>query len=91
MPQEGQYRVNRLWSGGHSGSDPDPRCLKIIDDIIAIWPHKLISARIDFVYDNGTPLIMEVETVNPGFGFKVEANINRCMSLFMEALRKYGH
>lgn len=89
MPQDGQYRVNSMWSGGHSQGEIDPRCSDIIMQIIDVWPFPLLTLRVDFVYDNDSPLIMEVETVNPGFGFKVQEHITTCLEKFTAMLKKY--
>lgn len=89
MPQDGQYRVNSMWSGGHSQGEIDPRCSGIITQILDVWPFPLLTLRVDFVYDNDTPLIMEVETVNPGFGFKVQEHTTSCLEKFTTMLKKY--
>lgn len=76
IPRDGDFRVNERWSPTYEPFSPAMAQLDLAREILAGWPHATHLARIDMVRDGTAWMVLEVETVNPGFLYHPEANVS---------------
>jgi glutathione synthase/RimK-type ligase-like ATP-grasp enzyme len=66
-PRPGEFRVNARWNPKYELIEPSDEILRVGREALNFWPHPLYLARVDVICDRDSVIILEVETVNPGF------------------------
>ncbi len=66
-PALGEFRVNERWRPQCELVEPSEAELAVARSALGCWPYPAYLARVDLVTELNTLLIVEVETVNPGF------------------------
>ena len=64
-PAAGDFRVQPEWGGTAEAVAPDARDVQAMDALIDALGRPPLSARVDLVYDEGQPLLMELEAIEP--------------------------
>jgi len=86
-PAEGDFRVQDQYGGTLHEHTPSPREMEIAEAAIAAVPETTLYGRVDLVYFEGQPAIMELEVIEPElFLRKSEKGVERFASALQSHL-----
>ena len=72
VPVAGEFRVQEEHGGIITGIQVDATSLAVADRIVALIYPQPLYARIDLVRDQGRPLLMELELVEPSLYLRTD-------------------
>ena len=64
-PAAGDFRVQPEWGGTAEAVAPEAHDIQAMDALIEALGRPPLYARVDLVYDDGQPLLMELEAIEP--------------------------
>jgi glutathione synthase/RimK-type ligase-like ATP-grasp enzyme len=87
-PAPNDYRVQGIYGGTVQTGEPQPDDLIQAEAVMSKLPFPLLYARLDFVRVNGHLAVIEVELIEPIFGFNlVPESVTRLVNATRETLR----
>jgi glutathione synthase/RimK-type ligase-like ATP-grasp enzyme len=73
VPRAGDFRVQEEHGGVHALASPEPALRDAADRVLASVGSVLLQARVDLVrLDDGTPVLMELEAIEPSLYFRLD-------------------
>lgn len=87
QPVEGDFRVQYQYGGKYRKYEPTKKMFAEAEKILALYPEKLLFARIDGVLSNEEFYIMEVELIEPDLYFLFDENAKyRFVDAFLSSI-----
>lgn len=86
LPQSGDYRVQELYGGTVHPYSPTMAELDLASSALALTPEPTTYARVDLVWHNGEPVVMELELIEPELFLSVDGAAARFADALAERL-----
>lgn len=84
-PKSGDFRVQEHLGGRTLKHDPSPASLDFATEVLRALPEKPFYARVDFVKEKGTYLLMEIELIEPSLYYNI---VPEAVPLFVKGLEE---
>jgi glutathione synthase/RimK-type ligase-like ATP-grasp enzyme len=65
IPKSGEFRIQSEFGGRVVAQQPPPEILAAAQQIVAVLPEKPVYARIDLILRGNSPLLIEIELIEP--------------------------